>query len=108
LYSDGGNPTSAVNIPVDPGVFSGSPFITDYNVVLTSSDTGLLFRFQIYSNNFEGSSLSNIAAVIIAQEPDTPLSAPYVDLSQSDGSQLMIEIGEYTLAMNGGSPIISY
>jgi hypothetical protein len=66
LYSDEGNPSSAVNVPVDPGVFTGSPFITDYNVQLTASDTGLLYRFQIYTFNYEGSSLSNVAAVIIA------------------------------------------
>ncbi len=40
--------------------------------------------------------------------PDTPLTAPTVDINESDGTKLKIRISEFTDAMDGSADILSY
>lgn len=53
-----------------------------------------------------GSILSSSAGFVLANVPDTPLTAPTSDIAISSYSRLKIDYA--TIAVNGGSPILSY
>ncbi|WP_210131902.1 hypothetical protein [Staphylococcus sp. GDK8D30P] len=53
-----------------------------------------------------GSTLGNTVSTIVADVPDTPTTAPAINLLETNITQLRVDYA--VVAGNGGSPIISY
>jgi hypothetical protein len=77
-------------------------------VLFVAGDTGKQFRFQLQANNIEGSSISRVAAFIIADVPDQPLTKPYKVQSLSSRTSLYIKFDLLTELQSGGTTITGY
>ena len=69
LYRDDGN-QGTVSVEVDSDQIQSRPSLVEHKVLFVAGDTGKQFRFQLQASNREGSSISRVAAFIIADVPD--------------------------------------
>lgn len=73
-----------------------------------SADTGKQFRYQLKVSNVEGSTISRVAAFIIADVPDKPTQVPWKVLESSDNTSLHIMVLPLAENQKGGTEIIGY
>jgi hypothetical protein len=107
LYRDDGN-DGLISIEIDPLAINDIPTLNNHQVTFSSSDTGKQFRFRLSVDNAEGTSISRVAAFIIAQVPDKPISVPTFDIAESDANNMLIYIEPFSDAMSGGSAVLGY
>lgn len=111
--NDGGCLITGYRILVDDGAggsfteydaanVNDKPFLTQYEIDLSSGTVGNTYRLEVAAKNIIGEVISDTLAVILASVPNQPSAAT----STSDGKDLTVHM---TIpASNGGSEIISY
>ena len=71
--------------------------------------TGKTYRFKVRAFNAAGYSDSeSVLNVVLSDEPDTPTIGPISDSSVTNESRIKVNFGPQDVAMNGGSPLLSY
>ena len=75
LYRDDGS-GGLITTEVDPAVINGKPSLTSHEILFLAANTGKQYRFQLKTNNDEGSAISRVAAFILADVPDKPTTPP--------------------------------
>ena len=99
VWADDGafGPFSALDSTLGPSTFG-------YDVI--GLTIGLEYRFKIFVTNYIGKSQSNIVKTVVADVPDTPITAPSFDILETTTTSIRLTINQ--VAGSGGSPILSY
>lgn len=94
---------------LDPAAINNKPTLRTFVVsTFTSSDTSKTYKFKIMASNLIGSVESPEVSFVLAAVPDKPTTAPTLNLAATSASRIGVDYAAFTVAMNGGSAVLSY
>lgn len=108
----GGCPILSYEVHVDDGAlgpfakFGASLSAETFTTTVTGLMYTLDYRFVVYAINEIGVKDSNIVRAVVAGIPNTPTSAPSVQIEFTTETSLRIRVAAVTV--DGGTPITSY
>lgn len=99
--------TEAIDIEVDPDIVANKPLMREY-IVSDLTQTGNIYRFFVRAYNAAGYSDSSLVKIVLSDVPDTPVSGPISEASETNELRISVRFGPLLVDENGGSPILSY
>lgn len=103
LYSGTIDDTTLTIDSTSSSGLSVNPYSRSVTVSFTATDSGTTYKFQLETMNAAGSSFGGIAQAKLAGKPDAPTTGPVNLASQTNGTQITVQIFTTTPDLGEGT-----